>query len=307
MNNVQPAVCSDNSMKDDPLDFIEKFSMYKLSYKHKRTSQIICYTLFGLIEFYNLLFLLEFAMTRNTALLKRYLVTIICQQPACLMFAIRPYFLKYLSTVQDFYFEYYASPKTPRGGFNASKILSTKIVCSILFVLSLAVQLVFVAVNHLHIDRSAMYHFQYVLLLQDFYPVYVLFVVVTYAVAAASAYIVVYPVVAAVYIVVHLQLQFQYLNDYLDREVKGLDIGEEGYQEAIRERLLFCSEGFYGILNKSPWIYWNRNNQNMMLMMLVNAKDPFKITLSGLFTLNYAMIVSAARLCYSFTTVAIKI
>ncbi|CAG9853911.1 unnamed protein product [Phyllotreta striolata] len=80
--------------------------------------------------------------------------------------------------------------------------------------------------------------------------------------------------------------------------------------------LLYCHYGqtlmnecefFYDALYSTPWIYWNKENRNLLLTILTLARKPLAVQFYGIMYVNYSMILSAVRLCYSIFTIAHKL
>ncbi|CAH1108942.1 unnamed protein product [Psylliodes chrysocephalus] len=61
---------------------------------------------------------------------------------------------------------------------------------------------------------------------------------------------------------------------------------------------------FYEALCESPWIYWNKKNRQMLLMMLVCTRQPLEVTCYNIMSLNFALTLAASRFCYSVFTIA---
>uniref|UniRef100_A0A6P7FD33 Odorant receptor 2a-like n=1 Tax=Diabrotica virgifera virgifera TaxID=50390 RepID=A0A6P7FD33_DIAVI len=66
------------------------------------------------------------------------------------------------------------------------------------------------------------------------------------------------------------------------------------------------SEKMYNVLWDCPWYSWDKSNKGCLIMMLMNCKQPFRITCYGLVVLNFKMLLSAIRLSYSLFALAIR-
>ncbi|CAG9860326.1 unnamed protein product [Phyllotreta striolata] len=64
------------------------------------------------------------------------------------------------------------------------------------------------------------------------------------------------------------------------------------------------SENLYNTLCDTPWIHWNKQNRQMLQIMMVNSMEPLKISLIQGQTFNYAYNLSVLQTCYSVFTLA---
>uniref|UniRef100_A0A6P7F2K9 Uncharacterized protein LOC114325927 n=1 Tax=Diabrotica virgifera virgifera TaxID=50390 RepID=A0A6P7F2K9_DIAVI len=60
-----------------------------------------------------------------------------------------------------------------------------------------------------------------------------------------------------------------------------------------------ASSRLFDLLYETPWIYWNIQNQRMLIIIMYGAAQPWELTCYNLFPLNHNFITDASKLVYS--------